>query len=635
MLLGVDVGGTFTDAVLVAADRIWTAKAPSTPEDQSTGVLAVIDAVLQQSGADAGQVTAFAHGMTVATNALLEGSSARTALVATEGFTDVVALGRQARPSLYHLQADHPAPLVPAGRRVPVAERMGPDGVLRALTDDAARAAAEAVAVLDVQAVAVCLLHADRHPAHEQAIGRVLRERLGPDVHLSLSHETVGTFREAERFTTTEVDAALSPLLAAYLRALLQRSRERGLPDPSIMQSSGGLADASVAAAHAAFTVLSGPAGGAAAAQLLARESGLPDLVCFDMGGTSCDVCVVQDGQVRQAAGREIAGRRLALPTVDIHTVGAGGGSIAWVDAGGALRVGPRSAGARPGPACYGRGGTEPTVTDAHAVLGSVRGELPGGIPIDEAAALTAVQTLCAPLGMADLQDVARGIVEVADAEMLGALRVMTVQQGVDPRSFTLLAFGGGGGLHACALATALGMRRVMVPVTAGVLSALGLAAADHRRDVAQTVMLRGEDLTADALRAACDPGGGWDEVVWSARYRGQSHELELAGVAPEPAAVAQALREAHTERYGFAPDDDEGVEVVTVRRTRRTPGPGVVLAGADGADGADGGRRAGTRGPAVIRLEGATFALADGWRVTQDTGGWLLAERDDDGPPT
>ncbi|MCW2958552.1 MAG: hypothetical protein JWP18_1355, partial [Solirubrobacterales bacterium] len=569
MLLGVDVGGTFTDAVLVGRHRIWTAKTPSTPHDQSAGVLAAIDAVLERAGARSSDVRAFAHGMTVVTNALLEGHSARTALVATDGFTDVVALGRQARPSLYHLQADRPPPLVPAGRRVPVAERMGPDGVLLALTDAAARAAADAVAGLDVDAVAVCLLHADRHPAHEQALALVLRERLGDDVHLSLSHEVGGTFREAERFTTTEVDAALSPLLAAYLRALLSRSRDRGLPEPSIMQSSGGLADAPVAAAHAAFTVLSGPAGGAAAAQLLARESGIEDLVCFDMGGTSCDVCVVQGGQVRQAAGREVAGRRLSLPMVDIHTVGAGGGSIAWVDPGGALRVGPQSAGAEPGPACFARGGTQPTVTDAHAVLGSVTGELPGAIPVDVEAARAAVSRLCEPLGIADPGEVARGIIAVADAEMLGALRVMTVQQGVDPRAFALLAFGGGGGLHACALATALGMRRVMVPVTAGVLSALGLAAADHRRDEARTVMLRGDDLTADALREATDPTGGWDEVVWSARYRGQSHELDLAHVPPEPAAIARALRAAHTERYGFAPDDDAGVEVVTVRRTR------------------------------------------------------------------
>lgn len=638
MLLGVDVGGTFTDAVLVARGRVWTAKSPSTPQDQSAGVMAAIEAVLAAARAQAGAVTSFAHGSTVVTNALLEGDGARTALVATAGFTDVVALGRQNRPELYRLQAAGPAPLVPAALRVPVPERTGPDGVLTALTAEAAAAVAEDVAALGVQAVAVCLLHADRHPAHERQLAAALRERLGDDVHLSLSHEVVGTFREAERFTTTEVDAALSPLLERYLRSLLTAAEEAGLPEPLIMQSSGGLTEAHIAASHAAFSALSGPAGGAAAAQLLARESGLRDLVCFDMGGTSCDVCVVEDGRVRQAAGGEVADRHLALPMVDIHTVGAGGGSIAWVDAGGALRVGPRSAGARPGPASYGRGGTEPTVTDAHVVLGTVSGTLPGDIPIDGEAARAALATLCGPLGIADPDAVARGIVAVADAEMLGALRVMTVEQGIDPRDFTLLAFGGAGGLHACALAEALEMHRVMVPAAAGVLSALGLAAADHRRDDARTVMLRGDALTAAALRAAAatdarPPGAGpgdevRTEVAFQARYAGQSHELTLEGVEPDPAAIEAALRALHTERYGFAPASDAPVEVVTVRRTVRTPGPALTLAsGRPSAQDAAG--AAGTAGPRTIRLPGATFALREGWRITADTGGWLVAERD------
>ena len=628
MLLGVDVGGTFTDAVLVAGGRVWTAKGPSTPGDESAGVLAAIDAVLAAAGAQPQHVTSFAHGMTVATNALLEGRGARTALVATAGFTDVVALGRQARPELYRLQADHPAPLVPTARRVPVAERMGPDGVLEPLTEGVARVVADAVAALEVEAVAVCLLHADRHPEHERLLACALQDRLGDAVHLSLSHEVVGTFREAERFTTTEVDAALSPLLAAYLRALLVRSCERGLPEPAVMQSSGGLTTARVAAAHAAFTVLSGPAGGAAAAALLARESGLGDLVCLDMGGTSCDVCVVQDGAVRQASGREVGGRRLALPMVDIHTVGAGGGSIACVDAGGALRVGPQSAGARPGPACFGHGGTQPTVTDAHAVLGTVTGELPGGIPVDVDAARAAVQSLCGPLRIDDSQDVARGIVEVIDAAMLGALRVMTVQQGIDPRGFTLLAFGGAGGLHACALAEALRMRRVMLPGAAGVLSALGLAAAERRQDEVRTVMLRGDGLTSAALARAAGSDGGWDEVVWSARFAGQSHELELHGIPPDPAAIATALHLQHAGRYGFSPDADAAVEVVTVRRTRRTSGPALTLATGGLTAGAD--ATVGRKGPATVRLAGSTFALRTGWQITQDTGGWLVAERAD-----
>jgi N-methylhydantoinase A/oxoprolinase/acetone carboxylase beta subunit len=297
---------------------------------------------------------------------------------------------------------------------------------------------------------------------------------------------------------------------------------------------------------------------------------------------------------------------------------------VAGLDPGGALKVGPSPAGADPGPLCYGRGGTEPTVTDAHAVLGTVAGTLPGGIPIDAGAARAAVATLGEALGIDDVEDIARGIVAVADAEMLGALRVMTVQQGVDPRDFTLLAFGGAGGLHACALAEALEMRRVMVPAAAGVLSALGLAAADQRRDEARTVMLRGDGLTAEALQAAAGSGA---EVAWEARYAGQSHELTLEGVDPEPGAIADELRRVHEERYGFAPAADAAVEVVTVRRTVRTPGPPLTLATGARALPGD----AGARGPRTIALPGATFALRAGWRITDDTGGWIVAEREAD----
>ena len=395
-----------------------------------------------------------------------------------------------------------------------------------------------AVAGCGPEAVAVCLLHAYRDPAHELALGAALRERLGDAVHVSLSHEVVGTFREYERAATTEVDAALSPLLAAYLRRLLARASEAGLPEPAIMQSSGGLADAATAAGHAALTVLSGPAGGAAAAALLAERCGEPDLVCFDMGGTSCDVCVVEGGAVREAAGREVGGRPLALPMVDIHTVGAGGGSVAWRDAGGALRVGPRSAGAEPGPACYGRGGTEPTVTDANLVLGHLDPDVPlaGGVDLDAAAARAAVGALARELGL-DAEACAAGIVRVANAEMVRALRVMTVERGVDPRAFALLAFGGAGPLHAAAIADELGMRRILVPRASGVLSALGLAAAERRRDHARTVLLHGSALT----RAALDVRDG--EAAYDVRYRGQSFELTVRGCGPDPAARARGLR--------------------------------------------------------------------------------------------
>src|SRR5215213_6838421 len=397
MLLGVDVGGTFTDAVVAAGGRLVTAKAPTTPDDQSEGVLAAVRAALERAGAGAGDVRAFAHGTTVATNALLEGRGARTALVATEGFEDLVELGRQARADLYRLCAAHPSPLVPSERRIGAPERMTPDGPLRALADPGA--VADAVAALEPEAVAVCLLHAYRHPDHEQAAGSALRERL-PGVHVSLSHEVVGTFREYERAATTELDAAISPLLGAYLASLADRSRDAGLPTPDVMQSSGGLATLDQARAHAALTVLSGPAGGAAGAAWAALASGERGALCFDMGGTSCDVCVIEDGAARETGSRPVGGRPVALPMLDLHTVGAGGGSIAWSDAGGAMRVGPQSAGARPGPAAYGQGGSEPTVTDANVVLGllGTGAPLAGSIALDADAARAAVARLAGEL---------------------------------------------------------------------------------------------------------------------------------------------------------------------------------------------------------------------------------------------
>jgi N-methylhydantoinase A/oxoprolinase/acetone carboxylase beta subunit len=569
---------------------------------------------LEAAGARPADIEVFAHGMTVATNALLEGNGARTALVATEGFCDLVELGRQARRELYRLCAAHPAPLVPPDRRFPAPERMGPDGVLRELEQDAARALAEDVAACGPEAVAVCLLHAYRHPEHEQRVRDALVERLGEDVHVSLSHETVGTFREYERAATTEVDAALSPLLAAYLRRLVERTGEEGLPTPAIMQSSGGLADIGVAADHAAFTVLSGPAGGAAAAALLAERCEEPDLLCFDMGGTSCDVCVVEGGAVRESAGREVGGRPLALPMVDIHTVGAGGGSIGWRDAGGALRVGPRSAGAEPGPACYGRGGTEPTVTDANLVLGHLDPAEPlaGGVELDADAAHAAVNALADELGLS-VEECAAGIVRVANAEMVRAMRVMTVERGVDPRDFALLAFGGAGPLHAAAMAEELGMTKILIPRASGVLSALGLAAAERRRDHARTVFLHGDGLTAGAL-AVVDGDAAYD-----VRYRGQSFELTVRDVEADPAAVREAFEAIHEERYGYSDPEGE-IEVVTIRERHSEPGPDVAFEGGEAED---------VTGPAVVRLPEATLVVPEGWSGTTDRTGTIVLTRE------
>ncbi len=402
MLLGVDVGGTFTDAVLVGSDgAVHTAKVPTTPSDQALGVLDAIAAVLARAGAAPGDVQGFAHGMTVATNALLEGRAARTALIATAGFTDVIELGRQARPHLYRLCDAAPAPLVPAALRFAAPERCGPDGPLLALDPAAADALVEDVVAAAPEAVAIALLHSYAHPEHERMLARVLAERLRPTTHVSVSSELVGTFREYERTATTVLDAALSPLVGAYLRRLAAEASARGLMEPEIMQSSGGLTPTARAASHAALTVLSGPAGGVGGALLLAQLAGESNVLCFDMGGTSCDVCLIDGGRVTETSERIVAGRPIALPMLDIHTVGAGGGSIAWRDEGGALRVGPRSAGAEPGPACYGRGGEQPTVTDANLLLGRLLADAPlaDGRPLDLDGARRAVAALARRAG--------------------------------------------------------------------------------------------------------------------------------------------------------------------------------------------------------------------------------------------
>jgi N-methylhydantoinase A len=653
MLLGVDVGGTFTDAVVAAGGRLITAKAPTTPQDQSEGVLAAVRAALAKAGADAGEVEAFAHGTTVATNALLEGHGARTVLVATDGFEDVVELGRQARADLYRLCAAHPAPLVPPDRRVGAPERMGPDGPLVPLEDPAA--VAERIAGLDPEAVAVCLLHAYRHPQHEQALGAALAGAL-PGVHVSLSHEVVGTFREYERAATTEVDAALSPLLAAYLGALADRARDAGLPAPDVMQSSGGLATLDQARAHAALTVLSGPAGGAAGAAWAALAAGEPDALCFDMGGTSCDVCVIEGGSARETGSRPVGGRPIALPMLDLHTVGAGGGSIAWRDAGGALRVGPHSAGARPGPAAYGHGGEEPTVTDANVVLGLLGTDaaLAGAIDLDAAAARRAVGGLAEQLGL-ELLACAEGMRRVAGAEMVRALRVMTVERGVDPRALALLAFGGAGPLHAVAIAEELGMTRILCPRASGVLAALGLVVSERRRDAQRSVLLAGDALTAVALREeiaalAGRVGDGELRVRADLRYRGQAFELGVdADPAPDPDALRERFAAAHEQAYGYR-DAEGDIELVTLRVTATQPGPDVdaAAAGAAGAGAERSTRRAwfggeeheaavlrgepepGTEvtGPAICELPEATLAVPPGWAGRVEASGTIRLER-------
>jgi N-methylhydantoinase A len=673
VILGVDVGGTFTDAVVLTGERLLTGKAPTTPADQSEGVVAAVEAVLAAASATPADVDRFVHGMTVGTNALLEGRVARTALLATAGFTDLEELGRQARPELYRLCVGRPAPLVPPDLRVAVPERCGPDGVLAPLDEDALRAA---LADVDFEAAAVCLLWGFLHPEHERRVAELVAE-LAPDAHVSTSHETAGTFREYERCATTIVDAALSPLLRGYLGRLGARARELGLPQPEVMLSSGGVASAGAAAAHASWTVLSGPAGGAVGAARTAARAGSDDAVGLDMGGTSCDVALVLGGRAAVGSGRDVGGRALALPMVDVHTVGAGGGSIAWRDGGGALRVGPRSAGADPGPACYGRGGEQPTVTDANLLLGYLDAGSPlaGGVALDRDAAERAVGALGDALGLS-LEQTAAGIVRVAAAEMAQAVRVVTVERGIDPRDLALVAFGGAGPLHAARVADELEMTRVLAPEASGVLSALGLVVSERRRDLVESVLLSGDDLTreriASVVERLCEhgraalgqraatasrgdapdatapahgartAGGEAPDATTSAgpavelratydlRYAGQAFELSVPGaLAPDPADLRTAFDRAHEERYGYA-DPEAALELVTIRVAAALPGAEWRPSETGDAE------RRGSRpalfdgewleavvlgpgavdvdGPAVLELPGSTLVVPPGW---------------------
>jgi N-methylhydantoinase A len=573
-VLGVDVGGTFTDAVLVDDGRLTTAKIP-TAESQDESVVAAALAL------EAEDVERFTHGTTVATNALLERKGARTAFVTTSGFEHLLHLRRQTRAHLYRLCAQHPEPLVPLERSYGVRERIGPEGVLEPLD-------LESLPELEAEAVAVCLLFAFRDPGHERALAAELRRRL-PSAHVVASHEVAPEFREYERASTTAVDAYLGPVLARYLRALAAGCAAAGLPEPLVMRSSGGVATLEEAAAHPSWALVSGPAAGVVGAALAAQLAGVENAISLDMGGTSTDVCLVSGGTAERSVERLVAGLPVRLPSVDLHTVGAGGGSIARVDAGGALHVGPESAGAEPGPACYGKGGVEPTVTDANLLLGRLPEALAGGIELDRAAAERA-------MGRIDPEDV----VAVVNAEMLRALRVVSVERGHDPRDFALVAFGGAGPLHACALADELEIGTVIVPEAAGVLSAVGLVASEKRRDRVVSSLVPLEE--AGEL-----PADGEADL----RYAGQSFELTV----PLGPGLAEAFHRAHAERYGYA-DRDRPVELVAVRTAETRPAPEIEL---------EAGERREVSGPHVLELDGATAWIPPGWVGVRDGRTWLV----------
>ncbi len=551
--LAADVGGTFTDLVGWDGSRIVAGKVPSTTDDQSIGVI---------EGATGLDVAAgrFLHGTTVATNALLEHRGADTALLTSIGFADVIEIGRQDRPSLYDSFHDRPEPLVPRTRRYEVD---GPGDI----SDDLGTAGA----------VAISLLYGYEQPALEQELAGVVQDRW-PDIAVSLSSEVAPEFREFERTSTTLINAFLSPETGRYLSRLVDRAAAAGLPDAiEVMRSSGGLMPIAQAATLPAAILLSGPAAGVIAAAAIGDVLGRSRLVSFDMGGTSTDVCRIEGGRPEVLYERPVAGYPCRMPSVAIHTVGAGGGSVAWVDAGGSLRVGPRSSGAMPGPACYGHGGTEATVTDANVALGRINpaGELAGSIPVRADLATGVLGAIGERLGLT-VTETALGVVTVVEEIMAGAIRTVSIERGADPREGFLVAFGGAGGLHATALARRLGMAGVVVPPYSGIFSALGLLLSPPRADAAISIRIdTGAALDAEttgivaAAQERLRRGGAEPESTLAyadVRYVGQAHETTVPYEPGEGwGTLLGRFHELHRVRNGFARPDDP-VEVVTVR---------------------------------------------------------------------
>ena len=575
--VGIDTGGTFTD--LVAFDpgggRLAFHKVASTPDDPARGIIRGAREIVERVGARPDQVELLIHGTTVATNAVLQRAGARVALITTAGFRDVLQIQRQDRPRLYDLRGRRTRPLVPRALRFELRERIRYDGSVQTPVD---RKQLDGLTDLlrreRVEAVAVGLLHSCVNQAHERLVGRVLAERL-PDAAVCLSHELSGEQGEYERFSTCAMNAFVQPVIGRYLERLEQGLEDRGMAAPLfIMKSSGGVMPARAAGRRAVETVMSGPAGGIVAGAATARSAaGCRNLITADMGGTSFDVGVVHEGEVAFARDTEMGGLAISVPMLDIHSVGAGGGSIGWIDAGGALRVGPRSAGARPGPACYGAGGGEPTVTDANLVLGRL-GEaslLGGGMAVDREAARRAIHDrMAAPLELS-VERAAEGMIRVVNAAMTAAIGKLTVERGHDPREFVLCPFGGAGPLHGAELAAELGIERTIVPVAPGVNSASGLLMTNLREDRLATVVRRLDrtsvseldEVVADLERTARE------RLRWSAngaggvrltralglRYLGQRYEMPVA-VAPGPLQldrIAEQFHAEHERTYGYA----------------------------------------------------------------------------------
>jgi len=587
--VGVDVGGTFTDVVTVTDGRARVRKVPSTPDAPEEGVLSGVDAGLERGGIDPGDVDFLAHGTTVATNAVLEGEAAETALITTAGFRDALEIGRQDRPDLYDLDATKPDPIVPRDRRFEVEERLDERGeVLTPLDEESVRTVAREIPE-SVESVAVSLLFAFENDAHERRVEEIVTDER--DVPVSISSAVLPEIREYERTLATALDAALRPVMASYLGALETGIADLGVPaGVQVMGSNGGSMAAETARENPVRTLLSGPAAGVRGAAHVASLSGVTEAITMDMGGTSCDVSLVTGGEPVVSTEVTVGPYPVSVPMVDVHTIGAGGGSIAWIDDGGALRAGPTSAGADPGPICYGRGGAEPAVTDAHFLLGRLDPERFGAdLGADRGAVRAGIEDRVAdPLGM-DAADAAAGVLGVANANMERALRVVSVERGHDPRDLALVAFGGAGPLHAAELAAALDVPRVLVPRAAGALSALGLLASDVVYDYGTSRVRDWDTLEPVAIESefAEFEAAGSDrldregvptdrrafERALDVRYAGQAFDLTVDAPSTIDAdaldTVAEQFHERHESRYGHA-SPGEPLELVAVRMRAR-----------------------------------------------------------------
>lgn len=594
--IGVDTGGTFTDVCLYdeKTQEIVVTKVSSTPSDPGQavmdGLLKIVSehAAVALADADLSRVGYFAHGTTVATNALIQGSGIKTGLITTGGFKDLLELGRQRRPKLYDFTATKPPLLVDRDLRLEVKERVRYDGsVENAIDLVEVREQAEALKEAAVQAVAVCFLYSYLRPDHELEVRQILEEVL-PGIFLSISHQVLPEFREYERLSTTVVNASIGPVMRGYLRRLAGNLEAAGLPVvPNITQSNGCVMSFDVAQHLPVRTLMSGPSTGVVGAAKVSAIAGYPDIITFDMGGTSSDVALVKDSRPTSSSGMTLEGRPIQAPMLDINTVGAGGGSIAWVDNGGHLKVGPRSAGADPGPACYGLGNTEPTVTDANVVLGILNQEslLAGSMPIDASLSFAAVESLGKKLGLT-VTETAQGIISVVTANMARAIRVVSVQRGYDPVDYALVAFGGAGPLHSARLAQELGITTTVIPQRPGAMSALGMLMTDLRADYTRTAITKLEEschpriaeviagLEAEAWEWVATEGAGpaQAEIRWvvDVRYVGQNYEIGVESPRGEIDSawaenVTQQFNDAHERRYGYC-SPDAVIEIVTFR---------------------------------------------------------------------